>query len=396
MSDIATEARRKIARDEYERRIEEAQRALESYEPETGAQLLRAAADSLEELADITEFQSKATEYEHKAQEYRTTADSLEAEGMSAVASVDRAGEPRGEPADRPQRPRSDPSPEGRDELAVNLNAPDLTFEDVGGMEDLKRTLHEEIGDPITQSELYEQYGIDPTRGVLLQGPPGTGKTYITRAFAGEMGWNFIELSPADVTSALVGEAAKNIQEVFETAKANQPCILFFDEIDSIATSRVSQTQGTQSEQQMLTQLLQEINDLGEADVIVFAATNAPEEVDDALLRAGRLTQTIEVPLPDADARKAILRVHLRDRPVPTRGIDYAAIAEATAGFSAADMEPVANGAALRAAQAAEETGSIVPITQTHLEAAIEQRRQSKDDAASGGGYLTDGGGTEA
>ncbi|SNR67695.1 ATP-binding protein [Halorubrum vacuolatum] len=389
MSEISHQVQRQVAKDEYQRNYEEAKRAIRAYEPEKAARALRQAAENLDELASLSkDLTSTRRTYENKAENYRKTATALEEDGVGAVAEVDDGGKNRSKHDDLGG---ADDSPFQGDGPNVRVETPDVTFDDVGGMESVKQTLLEQVADPIENADIYQQYGVEPTRGALLQGPPGTGKTFIIRAFAGEMKWNFIELSPADVTSALVGEGAKNIQQVFKTAKENEPCILFFDEIDSVAPSRLGGTQGTQSERQMLTQLLQEINNLEDTDVIVFAATNAPEAVDDAIARAQRLTETIEVPLPDEDSRKAILRVKMRKREVPTDGIDYDRVAKMTEGFSAADMEPVANAAARLAANEAEESGEIVPIEQRHVDEAIRNRKKSKSESEEGGGYLSGG-----
>lgn len=382
MSEFAEGMRKEIEEQDYQKQKSKAERAIQANEPKKAAKHLRNASEHLDSLAELTDLPSPKEKYEDQAHHFREVASKLESQGISAVAETESAD------ASNSSDGRDDDDLSFADDAPnVSVETPDLTFSDVGGMTDLKQTLLAKVADPVRRKELYKQYDIDPIKGVLFQGPPGTGKTHITRALAGELDWDFIELSPADVTSALVGEGAKNIKDIFQTAKENQPCLLFFDEIDSIAVNRTGSTQGTQSEQMMLTQLLTEMNNLNDEDVIVIGATNAPEEVDKALLNATRFSEVIEVPLPDTEARKAIFRVHLRDRPILQEDIDFERVAEMTDGFSGADMEAVAADAARNALTEAEESGSIVPIKQAHIDEAIEERLRSKDDSQKGG-YL--------
>jgi transitional endoplasmic reticulum ATPase len=147
---------------------------------------------------------------------------------------------------------------------------PKTDFGDVGGMSDLKQTLRDKVIDPLERSELYEKYNVSVVNGILLYGPPGTGKTYITEALTGELEYNFINITPDDITSSLVGEASKNVAELFEVARANQPCMVFIDEIDALAGKRSGGAQKTQSERQMVNQFLQELTDIqGETVMVV-------------------------------------------------------------------------------------------------------------------------------
>ena len=250
--------------------------------------------------------------------------------------------------------------------------SPDLDFSDVGGMSDLKQTLRDKVIDPLERADLYEEtYGISVLNGLLMYGPPGTGKTYLTRALAGELGYNFIDVQPSDITSSLVGEASDNVEELFDVARDHQPCMVFIDEIDAIASQRSGGAQKTQSERQMVNQLLEELSDIQGEDIIVVGATNLVEEVDDAIQRSGRFDERVEVPPPDATARKAILRVHLREKPVLSDDMNWDRIASLTEGFVASDMELVATEAAFAAIDEIEGE-DIQPITQEHIEAAIE------------------------
>lgn len=398
MSEIVQETKKRLAEQDAIRHKREVERALTSQDPDHAVYHLREGARNYDTLAEIESLPSPKRKYRDRATEFRRIADRIAERGITAVVrkdgeiSVD-AAEERTARSDisSSRNYRRAPNERTGEEIVdtplVTVEWPTVTFSDVGGMDALKQLLLEKIAEPIRRRNLYRQYGLQPIKGVLLQGPPGTGKTYIIRALAGEISWSFIELSPADVTSALVGEGAKNVRESFELAKQHQPCILFFDEIDSIALTRSGTTHGTQSEGMMLTQLLTEMNDLDDVDVVVIGATNTPESVDRALLNARRFAEVIEVPLPDADARAAILRVHLRKRSVPAESIDFERIAEQTPGFSGADMEAIATDAARIAVKEAERTKRIVPITHAHIESAVQSRLRSRSDALKGG-YL--------
>jgi len=276
-------------------------------------------------------------------------------------AESDRADASGSGGADRPADRSIDTEPdrgEDRDSVVqpdgVEMNAESLVeqqvergFGDVGGMDGLKETLRHKVIRPLEEPEAFAEYGIGVVNGVLLHGPPGCGKTYVAEALAGEVGHNFIEVSPADLTSKYMGEPAQKVADLFEIARVNQPCLLFLDEIDAVAGQRDGDANMNTSEQQMVNQLLAELEDVGE-DVIVVAATNLIEDVDPAIRRSGRFDERIEVPPPDADARRAVLEIHLRDRPLAAE-IDWDPVVAETAGYAASDLELLAENAARRA-----------------------------------------------
>ena len=414
MSEIGTDTSISVEEDIYRTNLSRAERKLGAYEPSAAATALKQAAEAARNLADLT-VGARSETWRDRSDRLRQESDGYEQRGMDfvesssivdgsvdggyAAASRDTADAPDASGDDERAR-GDDPSPpqgsgtagtaaeRGDDDAPteVTVETPDLTFDDVGGMESLKERLWDKVAVPIVQRDHYRRYDVSPIEGVLLQGPPGSGKTHFTRALAGELGWAFIELRPSDVTSSLFGESAKNLREVFETAKSNAPVIVFFDEIDAIAPDRASSSNGTQSGHMMLTEWLQGSEELP-PEVVLFAATNAPEAVDDAITNSERIEEVVEVPLPDHDARESILRVHLRKPDVPARDVDVDAAAGRMEGFSAADIRSVAQGAARRAADEGLDADSPVPIRHDHVEAAIESKRQSNADAE-GGGYL--------
>jgi len=249
--------------------------------------------------------------------------------------------------------------------------APERSFADVGGMGYLKETLDRKVLDPLSHPERYAEYGIGTVTGVLLHGPPGCGKTYLAGALAGELGHNVIELGPSDLTSKYMGQPADNVADAFEIARANQPCVVFIDEIDAVAGSRESEM--NTSEQQMVNQLLTELEAVADEDVFVVAATNIVEDVDRAIRRSGRFDERVEVPPPEAAARREILQLYLDERPTDDP-LDLDAVVSATAGYAASDIEQIADEAARKALH------EDAPIDEDHLRAAVEETTTSIPD----------------
>ena len=262
------------------------------------------------------------------------------------------------------------------------LCEPDTTFDDVAAMHEVKDRLRQTVLNPLRDPELFEEYGLGTINGILLHGPPGTGKTYVSRALAGELDRPFLRITPANVTSKFVGESADNVAEVFEVARRHQPSIVFIDELDALGTDR-SATHNTQSERQMQNQLLLELADLEADDVVVIGATNKLDELDEALTRTGRFDEWIAVPLPNAESRLSMLLHHLRDRPTDIDEADLGEFATLTEGFSASDIESIANEAARRAIDETYDTGTRQPIAARHVRAAVEATDSHTDRTVS-------------
>ncbi len=253
---------------------------------------------------------------------------------------------------------------------------PNITLADVGGLDDVKARLRTSFLDPMRNPEIAKAYGKTLRGGLLLYGPPGTGKTYIARAVAGELGARFISVSVADVLDGIMGESEKNVQRLFERARAASPTVIFIDELDALGGKRT----GSGSIHWMRTvinQLLQEMDGVGAQNdgIFLLAATNHPWEVDPAFLRPGRFDRMVLVTAPDAPARAAILRAALADRPIA--GIDLDEIVTRTEGFSGADLSHVATTASERAMSDSLATGELRPIGMTDIRAALDEIRPS-------------------
>lgn len=217
------------------------------------------------------------------------------------------------------------------------VEVPNVTWDDVGGLEDVKAELRELVQYPVTHPEKFRKFGMDPPRGALLYGPPGCGKTLIAKAIANECESNFISIKGPELLSMWVGESESNIRELFDKARTSAPCIMFFDELDSMAQARGS---GNVSDR-VINQLLTEMDGVGaKKQVFIMGATNRPDNIDKALMRPGRLDQLIYIPLPDFASRQSILRATLRKTPV-AEDINFEDIARRTEGFSGADIASV-------------------------------------------------------
>lgn len=220
----------------------------------------------------------------------------------------------------------------------VFTDIPDVKWDDVGGLGEIKQLLEESIQWPLRYPDLFRKAGISPPRGILLNGPPGVGKTLVAKALATESGVNFISIKGPTLMSKWFGESERAIRDVFHKAKLASPCIMFLDEIDSIAPRRGGSDAMAVSDR-MIAQLLTEMDGVEELKgVLVLAATNRKDLLDPALLRAGRFDFVIDLPLPDLEARREIYRVHTRDKPLDP-AIDLDALAAESDGSTGADIE---------------------------------------------------------
>jgi len=226
-------------------------------------------------------------------------------------------------------------------------DTPDVTYEDIGGLDSELEQVREMIELPMRHPELFTRLGIDPPQGVLLHGPPGTGKTLIAKAVANEIDANFHTISGPEIMSKYYGESEEQLREVFEEATEEAPSIIFMDELDSIAPKR--EEAGGDVERRVVAQLLSLMDGLEDrGEVVVIGATNRVDAIDPALRRGGRFDREIEVGVPDRDGRKEILQVHTRTMPLVDE-IDLDEYAENTHGFVGADLESLAKESAMHA-----------------------------------------------
>jgi SpoVK/Ycf46/Vps4 family AAA+-type ATPase len=260
-------------------------------------------------------------------------------------------------------------------EPAYDLEASSIKLTDVGGMTEVKKRLEAAFLAPMRNPELRRLYGKSLKGGLLLYGPPGCGKTFLAKAIAGELGASFFSVTLADVLDMYIGQSERNLSEIFATARRNAPCVLFLDEIDALGQRR-SQLRSN-AMRGTVNQLLTELDGVGAVNdgVFVLAATNAPWDVDVALRRPGRLDRTVLVLPPDQAAREAILRHHLKDRPVAK--IDLASAARRTDGYSGADLAHVCETAAERALMESAGSGTVRMIEMRDVDAAIAEVKPS-------------------
>merc|ERR1719226_361317 len=222
------------------------------------------------------------------------------------------------------------------------VEVPTVTWQDVGGLENVKRELQELVQYPVEHPEKFLKFGMMPSRGVLFYGPPGCGKTLLAKAIANECQANFISIKGPELLTMWFGESEANVRDVFDKARRAAPCVLFFDELDSIATQRGSSLgDAGGAGDRVLNQLLTEMDGMGaKKTVFIIGATNRPDIIDSALLRPGRLDQLIYIPLPDEGSRKQIFESVLRKSPVAP-DVDFTALVKHTNGFSGADITEI-------------------------------------------------------
>jgi len=230
----------------------------------------------------------------------------------------------------------------------VLVEVPNVRWEDIGGLEHAKQELMEAVEWPLKYPEVFKAANIKPPKGILLFGPPGTGKTLLAKAVANESNANFISVKGPELLSKWVGESEKHVREMFRKARQVAPCVIFFDEVDSLAPRRGGIGDSHVTER-VVSQLLTELDGLEELkDVVVIAATNRPDMIDPALLRPGRLERHIYIPPPDKKARVEIFKIHLRGKPLADN-VDIEKLAERTEGYSGADIEAVCREAGMLA-----------------------------------------------
>ena len=253
------------------------------------------------------------------------------------------------------------------------IERPSINFSDVGGMEQVKKEIDLKIIQPLEHPELYKAYGKKIGGGILLYGPPGCGKTFIAKATAGQVNAKFISVSLNDILDMWIGNSEKNLHEVFELARQNSPCVLFFDEIDALGASRSDMKQS--GSRHLINQFLQELDgiDHNNEGVLILGATNTPWHLDAAFRRPGRFDRIIFVPPPDEAARASIFKLKLADK--PKDGLNYDQLAKQTKDYSGADIEAVIDIAIEGKLEEALKEGVPKPLLNKDLKAAAKRHK---------------------
>ena len=254
--------------------------------------------------------------------------------------------------------------------------SPDVTYEDIGGLEAEIREVQEAVEDPLTHPERFETVGVDPPSGVLLHGPPGTGKTMLAKAVARHTDATFIKMAGSELVRKFIGEGSRMVRDLFEMAARREPAIIFIDEIDAVASKRTdSKTSGDAEVQRTMMQLLSEMDGFEDrGEVRIMAATNRFDMLDRAILRPGRFDRLIEVPDPDQTAREEILRIHTESMNL-AEDVDFEALARRTEGFNGAQLESLTTEAGMFAIRDSRESVTTQDFRDAHekLEAETSQ-----------------------
>jgi transitional endoplasmic reticulum ATPase len=258
----------------------------------------------------------------------------------------------------------------------VLVQRPNVGWEDIGGLQQVKEELTEAIEWPLKHTKLFAEADVEPPKGILLYGPPGTGKTMIAKAVAATSEANFISIKGPELISKWVGESEKGVREVFRKARQAAPCVIFFDELDAIAPRRSGGSEGNAHvTERVISQMLTELDGLEDLKgVVVIGATNRPDIIDEALLRPGRFDRILEVPVPDKEARKHIFQIHTKKKPLES-DVNLDKLIEITEGMTGADIAALVNSAAMSAIKehVGQKSGSKLRISMRHFEAALNK-----------------------
>ncbi|GCF13306.1 peptidase [Haloarcula mannanilytica] len=271
-----------------------------------------------------------------------------------------------------------DPETDARAQAMQVDGSPDVSYEDIGGLEEQIREVREAVEEPLVNADQFREVGIEPPSGVLLHGPPGTGKTMLAKAVANETDATFIKMAGSELVRKFIGEGARLVRDLFELAAEREPAIIFIDEIDAIAAKRTeSKTSGDAEVQRTMMQLLSEMDGFDErGEIRIIAATNRFDMLDRAILRPGRFDRLIEVPNPDKAGRERILEIHTTEMNLDD-DVDLGAFAAETDGLSGAELASLATEAGMFAIRDGRTT-----VKQSDLHDAYE-KIEADDDASS-------------
>ena len=267
----------------------------------------------------------------------------------------------------------------------VFVEVPDISWDDIGGLESIKQEMQEAVEWPLKYQGIFTFADAMPPKGILLYGPPGTGKTLMAKAAANESEANFISIKGPELLSKWVGESEKGVREIFRKARQAAPCIIFFDEVDAIAPKRGGDFGDSHVTERLISQLLTELDGLEIlTNVVVIGATNRPDIVDAALLRPGRFDRLLYVPPPDRDSRIQIIKIHIKKKPLDDY-VNIEKLADQTEGYTGADIASLSSAAVMLALREhvakykdpkeAEEHKEELKIHMTHFEDAMKKIR---------------------
>ncbi len=346
------------------------------------AQLYLKASNYLLKLWKTEKLPTLKKMYYEKAQECVARVKVLT--GIETSSSTPAAGKPVKDLPGKPSKRRDEPTKEAESEVdedtkklremlseTIVIESPDVSLDDVAGLEDVKETISEAIILPMKHPELFIGKARRPWKGILLFGPPGCGKTYLSKAVASEVNATFYNVSAANIVSKWLGESEKLVKALFDLARRSQPAIIFMDELDAIGTARSGEDVG--GERRMKTQLLVEIEGLGSKEnerILVLAATNLPWQLDPALL--SRFEKKLYVPLPDHEARKAIFQSHLQDIDLDP-SVDLNELAELTEGYSGRDISILCREAAMTPIRELAKSGAINTSGEIYVRAVVRE-----------------------
>ncbi|MFL6480565.1 MAG: CDC48 family AAA ATPase [Nitrososphaera sp.] len=258
----------------------------------------------------------------------------------------------------------------------VLVQRPNVGWDDIGGLDQVKEELAEAIEWPLKHADLFAEANIEPPKGILLHGSPGTGKTMIAKAVAATSEANFISIKGPELISKWVGESEKGVREVFRKARQAAPCVIFFDELDAIAPRRGGGSEGDgHVTERVISQMLTELDGLEDLKgVVVIGATNRPDIIDEALLRPGRFDRILEVPAPDKEARKQIIQIHTKKKPLESN-VNLDKLIDMTEGMTGADIAALVNAAAMGAIKdhVSQKSDTKLRISMKHFETALDR-----------------------
>lgn len=340
-------------------------------------------------LAGVGEVQQAIEQYKRGVEKDRSAADPEFAKRFGIQVSPEAEAQPLATNSneDEVSEGRVRASWQGSEpETAAEIERPEINFNDVGGMDVLKEEIRLKIIYPLTHAEMFKAYGKSIGGGILMYGPPGCGKTHLARATAGEVKAGFIAVGIHDVLDMWIGNSERNLHQLFEQARRNAPCVLFFDEVDALGASRTDMK--TSAGRHLINQFLSELDGVKASNegVLVLGATNAPWHLDSAFRRPGRFDRILFVPPPDAPARAGVLRLQLRGKPV--EDVDFEAVAKKCDGFSGADLKAVVDITIENKLRDAMKSGAPTPIrTKDLIAAAAAQKPTTREWFATAKNY---------